>query len=92
MPYDLEISQTYSSAGWKAKIRDKERLEPPHVTIMKGTKSWRLDLRSGEFMDDDPPPRDVPKDLLAKVQQNMGKLREEWDKMYPTNPVGNNNG
>lgn len=88
MPYDLPIPKEYSDAGWKAKIREKERLEPPHVTIMNRTQKWRFNLRSEAFMDDAPPPKDVPGEVLKAVKEKLVTLREEWDKKYPSNPVG----
>jgi hypothetical protein len=29
---------------WKVKIRDRERAEPPHVSVLHGTECWRMDL------------------------------------------------
>lgn len=73
----------------EAKIRDKENREHPHVTILRGTKAWRINLRTGEFMDDDPNPAEVPRQLVAfiKQQATWQRLRQEWDRMYPNNPV-----
>lgn len=51
----------------EAKIRDKENREHPHVTILRGTKAWRINLRTGEFMDDDPTPAEVPRQLVAFI-------------------------
>lgn len=71
------------------KIRDKETREPPHLTIIRGTLAWRLDLRTGEFMDDSPNPTDIPDELSNLIFEttNWKRLCEEWDKMYPNNPV-----
>ncbi len=44
LPADLALQ------GWKVKIRDRERAEPPHATILQGTDAWRLNLRNGSFM------------------------------------------
>jgi hypothetical protein len=75
------------ASQWKLKIRDRERLEPPHVTLFHRARVWRWDLRSGGFMDVDPPPNDVPAELVELIEQNLTMLRAEWDRMYPHNPV-----
>lgn len=51
MPYDLELPRPLKKRGWKAKIHDLERLEPPHVTIYRKLRKWRLSLRDGHFLD-----------------------------------------
>jgi hypothetical protein len=50
MPYELPLPKRLKNQGWKVKIREKERLEPPHVTLMCRLKEWRITLRSGEFL------------------------------------------
>lgn len=89
MPFELTLPPKFRQARWKAKIREKETREPPHVTLLKGTQAWRIDLRSGEFMDAEPDPADVPKELVAfiKGQAAWKRLCDEWDKKYPENPV-----
>jgi hypothetical protein len=74
---------------WSVKIRDRERLEPPHVTVLRKTRAWRLDLRSGEFMDAEPNPDDVPKALVQFIKEDARwqELRDAWDAMYPENPI-----
>jgi len=71
------------------KIREKENREPPHVTILRGTRAWRINLRDGEFMDRTPDPEEVPSDLLEHVkrEENWQVLCAEWDRKYPANPV-----
>jgi hypothetical protein len=49
--------------------------------------SWRIGLRSGEFLDEEPSPTKVPKALVAFVKQQWGALQRAWDDMYPENPV-----
>lgn len=89
MPFELLLPIRFRRARWKVKIRDKEMREPPHVTILKGTKAWRINLRSGLFMDRRPDPAAVPVELIDHVRSASvwNQLREEWDKKYPTNPV-----
>lgn len=89
MAYSLPLTAALKNARWKVKIRDKETREPPHVTIIRGTNAWRIDLRTGEFMDEMPDPSDVSDVLieLIKNESNWQKLCEEWDTMYPHNPV-----
>jgi hypothetical protein len=85
----LPLTAALKNTRWKVKIRDKETREPPHVTIIRGTDAWRIDLRTGEFMDDSPDRSEVPNELLelVKNEANWQKLCDEWDKMYPDNPV-----
>jgi 2'-5' RNA ligase len=74
--------------GWKVKIRDRERVEPPHVTVIRRRDSWRYGLREKEFLDNRPDPRNVPDELLVEIEQQIDTLRQQWDEMYPENPVG----
>jgi hypothetical protein len=55
MPFDLPLPQQLARARWKVKIFDKENREPPHITIVRGTAKWRIDLRKRAFMDRCPP-------------------------------------
>jgi hypothetical protein len=70
---------------WKVKIRDKERVEDPHITIYK-TETWRVGLRDGRFLDGGGW-NDMPDGLQEIVETNWKRLQAEWDRMYPNNPV-----
>ena len=83
----LNLPERWASRGWKVKIRDRERLEPPHVTILHRTRAWRLDLRSEKFLDQEPDPTEMPKEVVAEVRSNLTLLRQEWDRMFPENRV-----
>jgi len=87
VPFALTLPEPWASRGWKAKIRDRERLEPPHVTILHKTRAWRFELRSGTFLDRQPDPRDVPEEIVVAVRSKVELLRQEWDRMFPENPV-----
>jgi hypothetical protein len=89
MAYSLPLTVALKKARWKVKIRDKETREPPHLTILRGTEAWRIDLRTKEFMDDSPDPADVPEELIEhiKAEATWQRLCDEWDRMYPDNPV-----
>jgi hypothetical protein len=87
MAFSLQLPHPLPTQGWKVKIRDKERNEPPHVTIMNRTRLWRYALRSRAFLDKDPDPKDVPADLVDQIHRHLDLLRREWDKMYPENPT-----
>lgn len=87
MAYSFPLPVPWAARGWKAKIRDRERLEPPHVTILFRTKSWRWNLREGGFMDGSPDPKEVPPELVALIVANLAVLRAQWDVMYPENPI-----
>jgi hypothetical protein len=87
MAFSLPPPRPWRHRGWKVKIYDCERLEPPHVTILFRTKAWRIDLRSGEFLDREPPPRDVPPDVIEHIHRHREHLCREWDVLHPENPV-----
>src|SRR5947209_3485212 len=86
MAFELDLSRKLAKAGWKVKIRDKERLEEPHFTIIRKTSSWRVGLRSGDFLDQGTW-KDFPDELCATIKDNWQRLCTEWDAMYPNNPV-----
>jgi len=86
---ELKIPDDLKKDKWKVKIRDRERNEDPHATIIRGTKAWRFDLRHGGIMDPKPKPSEVPQKLLDHITkiENWDWLKKQWDKMYPNNPV-----
>jgi hypothetical protein len=90
MAFSLRLSPRWSTQRWKVKIRDKERLEPPHVSLTRGLRTWRLGLRSGSFLDKEPDPAEVPIGLVEQVRASLDELRTAWDAMYPENPVESN--
>jgi hypothetical protein len=87
LAYNLKIPAPLASQGWKVKIRDRERLEPPHATIIRRRMAWRFGLRSMAFLDAQPDPDEVPEELIACIIDQIGKLRLWWNRMYPENPV-----
>jgi hypothetical protein len=72
---------------WQLKIRDKERVEPPHVSVLRGTRCWRWGLRERAFLDDEPPPRAVPKEVVQHIESIHDAICSAWDSAYPHNPV-----
>jgi len=88
LAFDLEVPAQLRKQ-WRVKIRDKETREPPHITILRKTDAWRINLRTGKFMDTKPSPDEVPEQLLKHIQstETWKKLCEEWDRMYSNNPV-----
>lgn len=87
MPEQLRLPKQLSAEGWKVKIRDVERVEPPHATVIRGTRYWRWDLRSRGFMDRDPDPRDVPDALVRLLNSQRDDLVRWWDSTFPGNLV-----
>ena len=85
--YDLPLPPYLRNVGWKVKIRDKEMREPPHLTILRRTSAWRIDLRTGAFMDTRPDPNAVPSELMQIIASHWRVLCQHWDAMYPNNPV-----
>ncbi len=88
MPFHLELPEALRLQGWKVKIRDRERLEQPHATVLHGCRAWRFGLRDRRFLDDSPHPREVPEEIHRILRSRRGALQEAWDRMYPENPVG----
>lgn len=88
MAFSRELPNPLGSEGWKAKIRDKERLEPPHVTILHKRTEWRLGLRDGVFL---VPPgggwNEIDERVREAIEANWQLLCDEWDRTYPTNRV-----
>ncbi len=88
MPFDLPLPRKLKAEGWKVKIRENERVEPPHVTIMHKTEIWRLGLRDNRLL---VPPGGRIKDIDPAVRQFIEEHWEEligaWDAKYPENPV-----
>jgi hypothetical protein len=87
MAFELTLPEPWAGRGWKAKIRDKERLEPPHVTLLHKTRAWRIGLRGLRFLDESPAPKEVPGEVFDFVGSHLSALKEAWDRMYPENPV-----
>ena len=88
MPYDLQLSQALKQAGWKVKIHDAERLEPPHVTIYrKFDDKWRLSLRDGNFMDKGHKWSQIDDGVRQAIEDNWDTLIAEWDAIHPDNSV-----
>jgi hypothetical protein len=54
-----------------------------------GLQIWRIDLRSGGFMDDEPYPADVPNELIELITEaaTWQMLCDDWDQMYPNHLV-----
>ena len=91
MAFNLRLPRVLAKMRWKVKIRDKERVEDPHVTIIRGTTVWRVCLRDGRFMDGGSW-KDMPDSLQEVVSANWERLCQAWDGMYPDNPVQGDEG
>jgi len=87
MAYALPLDEGIRKAGWKVKIRDKERLEPPHVTILFKTTAWRLCLRTKEFLDEGGSWKQIDSEVRRAIEAQWKVLCEAWDTLCPRNPV-----
>jgi hypothetical protein len=87
VPVVFHVPEPWKSRGWRLKIRDRERLESPHVTFIFKARSWRLGLREGVFLDREPDPDEVPVDLVVHVLKDLAPYYAAWDELYPHNPV-----
>jgi hypothetical protein len=92
MAFNLRLPRLLAKMRWKVKIRDRERVEDPHISIIRGTQVWRVCLRDGRFMDGGSW-KDLPDSLQEVVRDNWALLCAAWDEMYPHNAVqGNEDG
>ena len=87
MPFDYKLDARWRVRGWKVKIREKERCEPPHVSIIFKVKCWRVNLRTKKFLEKDPAPGDVPLLLLKAIYKDWAVLIDAWNTKYPGNKV-----
>lgn len=89
MPYILQLIRSLKQAGWKVKIHDSERLEPPHVTIYRKMRTWRLSLRDKTFLDKGAKWSQVDERVREAIadQENWKLLKTEWNKIHGDNPV-----
>jgi len=87
MPHELLLPEPWTSQGWKVKIFDVEGPEEPHVTVRFRARAWRVSLRSGNFLDREPPGRDVPEEIVSNVRDNLAALVTAWDTLHPSNVV-----
>ncbi len=88
MPFEIPLPAVVKKEGWKVKILDRERLEPPHVTIIRRVQKWRVSLRDRTFI---VPPgggwNDVHAGVRRAIEDNWNTLVQAWDTKYPENPV-----
>lgn len=87
MSHDVKIPRRLAHQGWKVKIRENERNEPPHVSVLRKTDAWRDGLRERKFLDADPEPRRVDDSLVAFIELNVNDICKAWDAKYPENSV-----
>jgi hypothetical protein len=87
MPYNLWLPPACRQAGWKAKIHDFERLEPPHVTIYHKKRKWRLGLRDSRFLDGGDKWSQVEETVRETIESSWSTLCDAWDALHPGNPV-----
>ena len=92
MVYSLQMPKALRDKGWKVKIRNLERTEDPHVTILRKTNFWRYNIRKTGFMDSEPDPRHVPDEVVEHIAKKLATLRTEWDKKHPENPIDSGEG
>jgi hypothetical protein len=88
MPFQLPLPRKLKAEGWKVKIREKEQVEPPHITIMHRANEWRLGLRDRQLL---VPPggriRDIDAGVMRIIDEHWEQLKAAWDEKYPENPI-----
>lgn len=75
MPHELILPKKLKVQGWKVKVREKERVEPPHVTVMHNANEWRIGLRDKQPLE---PPGGTLKDIAPDV---IRIIEENWDEL-----------
>ncbi len=89
----VKLPKKLSAQGWKVKLYDKERLEPPHITVYCRERVWRIGLRQREFL---VPPggrwRDIDPELRGILEDCWNDLRILWDRKHPSTPVSRDEG
>jgi hypothetical protein len=90
MAQEFVVPAPWAKRGWRLKIRDRERVEPPYVTLLCKTRSWRFGLRERAFLDADPPERDVPGEMVRNLEDRIDEFAAVWDSLHPENPVKSN--
>lgn len=50
------------------------------------SQGWKVKIFDKE-RDEDPPPHDVPQEVIDTVRAGIAELIRQWDQMYPHNPV-----
>jgi len=91
MPYELKLPEGLKKAGWKVKIRDAERLEDPHVTIMRKCDVWRLSLRTCSLLELGRVWRQIDESVRAAIKAECEALKAAWNARYPKNPISSKN-
>ncbi len=88
MTLTIAVPSRSLAASWKVKIRDDERGEEPHVSVIfKGSAVYRFGLRRRTFLDREPDPRAVPREIVDLILARLDELVAGWNQMYPENPV-----
>jgi hypothetical protein len=71
----IELPKKLRALGWKVKVYSRERLEPPHLTLICREKVWRIGLR------------DIDPQVRVILVEQWQVLCDAWDEQHPTNRV-----
>ena len=87
--HTFDLPSRRKRRGWRVKVRGWERVEPPHVTVMRKTRAWRFGLRELDLLDDSPDPSAGTSEGGAHLRRRSVRceVARAWDAMYPHNPV-----
>jgi len=87
VPFNLTLPKSHQ-AHWKVKIHDRERSEPPHVTIYHKQQQWRLGLRDGKFLVPlGGSQKEIASEVWHTIEDEWQLLCDEWDNRYPSNLI-----
>ena len=75
--------ETVKPLGWGRFVVYSNDHPPPHVhCILNDGMNYRIDLRSGCFMDIEPPPG-MSKRIMKAYLENVVRIWTEWEKYHP---------
>lgn len=87
MPYSLSLSVVLRNAGWRVKIYDAEGPEEPHVSIFRRGQTWRISLRTRQFLDGGNW-SELDVGVKTAIDNNWETLQTEWDRLHGEfNPI-----
>ncbi|MBS0267238.1 MAG: hypothetical protein JSS02_35265 [Planctomycetes bacterium] len=88
MPFSLPLTAALRKAGWQVKIYDAEGPDPPHVSIFRRGKKWRVSLLTGEFLYPGGTWREIDVDVRELIRREWVTLKIEWNKLHgKLNPI-----
>lgn len=87
IPPGWAVPEPAKSAGWGAKIANREHSEDPHISVYHhDERRWRINLRTGGMMSGER--QEIPDELFDAIEKTKQAWRDLWDATYKNNLVG----